>query len=216
MLRTLCSVAALAVTATVASAGTVSGTYGWEDGGTVLGSFGNFNSSNYTAGDPGLVYSGNRSLFVFEEPIGSTPQGYVAFITGLSEGDVIDASFFAWDDTPGDSPSLRIWGHYAMSDDVNSYEGSAGGNNTFSGENVWTELSHSWTFSTNEDGRDALVIEVRIYAGDETTNFGYVDDLSVTVTGADVSGVEINFAPAPGALALLAAGGFAGSRRRRA
>ena len=216
MLRTLCGVVALAATATIASAGTVvSGSYGWEDGGTVLGSFGNFNSSNYTAGDAAFVYSGNRSLFVYEEPISGTPQGYVAFITGLTDGDVIDADFFAWDDTPGTNPSLRIWGHYALSSDIDAYEGSAGGNNTFSGENVWTNLSHSWTFDSNGGTRDALVVEVRIYSSDGA-NFGYVDDVSVSVTGADVSGVEINFAPAPGALALLAAGGFAGSRRRRA
>lgn len=215
MLRTLCGVAALAATATVASAGTVSGSYGWEDGGTVLGSFGGFNSENYTAGDPAFVYSGNSSLFVYEEPLGGTPQGYVAFITGLSDGDVIDASFFAWDDTPGTNPSLRIWGHYALSSDIDAYEGSAGGNNTFSGENIWTQLSHSWTFDSNGGTRDALVVEVRIYSSDGA-NFGYVDDVAVSVTGADLSGVEINFAPAPGALALLGVAGLAGSRRRRA
>ena len=66
-----------------------------------------------------------------------------------------------------------------------------------------------------EVDRDALVVEVRIYSSDGA-NFGYVDDVAVSVTGADLSGVEINFAPAPGALALLGVAGLAGSRRRRA
>ena len=101
MLRSLCGVAALAMVVGSASADIVTGSYGWEDGGTILGSTSGMNAENYVAGDPGFVYSGNASLFIYEEPLGGTPQAYVAWITGLQDGDVIDASFWAWDDTPG-------------------------------------------------------------------------------------------------------------------
>ncbi|MGA0173858.1 MAG: PEP-CTERM sorting domain-containing protein, partial [Phycisphaerales bacterium] len=166
---------------------------------------------------PGFVYSGNASLFIYEEPIGGTPQAYVAWITGLQDGDVVDASFWAWDDTPSGSPSVRIWGHYGVTaDGVNSNAGSAGGNNTYSGATVWSNLAHSWTFDSAGGTRDALIIEVRMYAGDLSTNFAYIDDIAVTVNGADVSGVNIIFpVPAPGAIALLGIAGLAGSRRRR-
>lgn len=219
MLRSLCGVAALAMVVGSASAGTVSGTYGWEDGGTILGSFGgNMNAENYVAGDPGFVYSGSASLFIFEEPLSGTPQAYVAWITGLQDGDVIDGSFWAWDDTPGTNPSVRIWGHYGVAaDGIDSYEGSAGGNSTYSGETVWSNLGHSWTFDSAGGTRDSLIIEVRLYAGSGAgQNFAYIDDLAVTVTGTDVSGVNIIFpVPAPGAIALLGVAGLAGSRRRR-
>jgi MYXO-CTERM domain-containing protein len=218
MLRSLCGVAALAAVVGSASAQVTSATYDWEDGGTILGSFGgNMNAVNYVAGDPGLVHSGNASLFIYEEPLGGTPQAFVAWITGLQDGDVIDASFWAWDNTPDASPSVRIWGHYGVAaDGIDSYEGSAGGNNTYSGATVWSNLAHSWTFDSAGGTRDSLIIEVRMYAGDLATNFAYIDDIAVTVTGADISGVNIIFpVPAPGAIALLGVAGLAGSRRRR-
>lgn len=216
MLRSLCGVAALALLAGSASADVVSGSYGWEDGGTILGSFGGMNAQNYLTGDPGFVYSGTHSLFIYEDPIGGTPQAYVAWITGLQDGDVIDGSFWAWDDTPSANPSVRIWGHYGVAaDGIDSYAGSASGNSTYSGTEVWSNLAYSWTFDSLGGTRDALIIEVRMYAGDLSTNFAYIDDIAVTVTGADVSGVNIIFAPAPGAVALLGLAGLAGSRRRR-
>ena len=217
MLRSLCGVAALAMVVGSASADIVTGSYGWEDGGTILGSTSGMNAENYVAGDPGFVYSGNASLFIYEEPLGGTPQAYVAWITGLQDGDVIDASFWAWDDTPGGSPSVRIWGHYGVAaDGIDSNAGSAGGNNTYSGATVWSNLAHSWTFDSAGGTRDALIIEVRMYAGsDPGLNFAYIDDIAVSVNGADVSGVNINFpVPAPGAIALLGVAGLAGSRRR--
>lgn len=197
----------------VHAGGALEAFYGWEDGGTVLGSYGNFHSDYNT--DPDYVMSGNGSLHIWEDPLSGTPQGYVAWITGLSDGDVIDASFFAYDESPGTSPGLRIWGHYTTSDDITAYEGSAGGNSQYSGDDVWTELGHSWTFDSNGGARDSLVIEVRIYSNDNG-NYGYVDDMFIDVFGDDLSGTVINTPaiPAPGALALLGLAGLARRRRR--
>lgn len=203
-----CAALACAVPALAGVAGQ-SASYGWENGATVLGqSSSNIAFTNST--DNPL--SGTASLFMNEDPLSGTPQGYVAFITGLSDGDVIDASFWAFDDTPGASPSVRIWGHYAQSGDVDDAAGSAGGNSTYSGEDGdWSELFHSWTFDSNGGTRDALVIEVRMYASSSNGSSAYIDDLTVATT-SDTA--VINFAPAPGALALLGLAGVAGRRRR--
>jgi MYXO-CTERM domain-containing protein len=211
----------IATAAVVACAGVVhaevlNASYGWEDGGTVLGSYGNFHSDHNS--DPNYVRSGNGSLYAYEDPLSGTPQGFAAWITGLSDGDVIDASFFAWDDTIGSSPSLRIWGHYtSVGGTIDDYSGSAGGNTTYSGqENIWEELSHSWTFDSDGGERDGFVVEIRIYASSSAgLGHGYVDDMTVSVSGDDLSGTVINTpVPAPGALALLGLAGFARRRRR--
>ena len=185
-----------------------SGSYGWENGATVLGQSADNIAFTNSTDNP---LTGSASLFMNEDPLSGTPQGYVAFITGLTDGDVINASFFAFDDTPGGSPSVRIWGHYGQSSDVDETSGSAGGNSTYSGEDGdWSQLAHSWTFDSNGGARDALIVEVRMYAGSGGSS-AYIDDLFVeTSSGTAV----INFAPAPGALALLGLAGFAGRRRR--
>ena len=209
MIRSTTAIAAsLLLTAPALAGFSNSATYGWEDGGTVLGqSTDNIAFTNST--DNPL--SGSASLFMNEDPLSGTPQGYVAFITGLTDGDIIDANFFAFDDTPDGSPSVRIWGHYGQSSDVDETSGSAGGNSTYSGEDGdWSQLSHTWTFDSNGGTRDALIVEVRMYAGSGGSS-AYIDDLYV---GTSSGTAVINFAPAPGALALLGLAGFAGRRRR--
>lgn len=186
-----------------------SASYGWENGATVLGQSADNIAFTNSTDNP---LSGTASLFMNEDPLSGTPQGYVAFITGLSDGDVIDASFWAFDDTPGSSPSVRIWGHYGQSSDVNETSGSAGGNNTYSGEDGdWSELFHSWTFDSDGGTRDALIVEVRMYASSSNGSSAYIDDLTVATSSETA---VINFAPAPGALALLGLAGVAGRRRR--
>jgi len=213
----LAAVAAL-VCASAATAD-LSTTYGWEDGNTVLGTYGNFNSE--WNNDPAYVLSGNGSLYAYEDPLSGTPQGFAAWVTGLSDGDQIDASFWAYDDTFGGSPSLRIWGHYTSTGGtIDDYAGSAGGNSTYSGqEDHWEELSHSWTFDSDGGARDGLVIEIRIYASSSAgVGHGYVDDMTVSVFGGNANTVihtPGGSVPAPGALALLGVAGLAGKRRRR-
>jgi len=211
----LALLATLFITGT-ANAATV--TYGWEDGGTILGSYGNL-VDPLNVSDK--VNSGSYALKVTESPHSGTPQAYVGFVTGLTDGDVIDAGFFGYDDTPGASPSLRIWGHYALSGDIDSYEGSASGNYTYTDGTGWSEVSHSWTFDSDGGARDALVIEARLYSTPSTDPNGstdfWIDDL--TITAPDHAGIQTagtNPVPVPAAFWLLGSGliGLAGLRRR--
>ncbi len=205
--------------------------YGWEDGvGTLLGSYGNLadatNVSGAQTGSNGTgnyvvagAHSGSRFLHVAETPLGGTPQAYIAFVTGLQDGDEISASFWGFDDTSA-SPSLRIWGHYAQSSDIDSYAGSAGGNSTYSDGSGWSELSNTWTF--NNATADALVVEARLYSDNgatlSRTDF-WIDD--VQVIAPDHATVQFAAAPVPepASYALMLAGlgmiGTVASKRMR-
>ncbi len=185
-------------------------TYGWEDGvGTILGSYGNLvNPTNVGAPEP--VHSGDRALRVTEDPVDGTPQAYLSWITGLTDGDTIDASFWGYDVTPDVSPSLRIWAHYTTSDDITNYMGSASGNYDYTSGIGWEEIGFGWTFDSDGGSRDALVIEGRLYTGDDPTDY-YIDDITVTTSSPTAN---IIFAPEPTSLVLLALGGLALLRRR--
>lgn len=230
MKRTAFALAILALAVPAMATQTLS--YGWEDGvGTILGFDGNLvDPLNVSGIQNGLTgdctpptwstdgpHSGDRYLHVAEEPHSGTPEAYVAWITGLQEGDIIDASFWAWDNVDDFSysygaPGVRIWGHYTSSDDINNDLGSAGGNSTYTTGIGWQELSHSWTFDSSGGTRDALVVEVRLYSylatsAEARTDY-WVDD--VTVTAPDHA--TIHFAPEPGSLLLI---GLAGLFLRR-
>jgi hypothetical protein len=181
--------------------------YGWEDGGTILGLFGNVaNPQAVASGTYGAQtitpFEGSLMLQVQESPEDETPQAYVAAITGLADGDVVTASFYGWSHVDGGSPSMRIWGHYATTADILGYNGSAGGNNTYTaGDGAWSQVSHSWTFDSDSGARDALVIEARLYspAGDEPLY--WVDSL---VVEAPMGATIITPVPEPATYAALA------------
>lgn len=209
----LAVVALVCVTPTYASQ-TLS--YGWEDGvGTILGSYGNLVDPLNVASP---VHSGDRALQVTEAPHYSTPQAYVAWITGLNDGDVISADFWAYDDTPGGSPSVRIWGHWGTSTDITDYRGSASGPYDYSGDpnDVWSNMSHSWTFEAdpNDATKSSLIVEYRLYSTPSTDPNGSTDYWcdDITVTAPD--GATIHFAPEPGSLLLLFGMGALAFRRR--
>ncbi|MCH2162622.1 MAG: hypothetical protein MK085_12220, partial [Phycisphaerales bacterium] len=82
--------AILAVACAHGASADLSANYGWEDGGLILGGYNNDNMSYFSSTNLDTVYSGNRSLGLTEDPSSGTPQTFVAFITGLSDGDVID------------------------------------------------------------------------------------------------------------------------------
>jgi hypothetical protein len=170
-------VCALTLTVGVAAA---QGTYcyGWEDGGTVLGAWEPDNL--YTANSTDQAYEGVASLEVYESANGS-PQAYVAWITDLQEGDVVDASIWTLDNISG-NPSLRIWGHYTdAGGTIDDYAGSAGGNGTYSGTSPdWIELTWSWTYPAGNDG-GGLVIEIRPYNATPFAGSNWVDQLCVTI-----------------------------------
>ena len=183
--------------------------YGWEDGvGTILGEYpaGAFGDTNVGAPDP--VHSGDRSLRL-ERLSSGTPQGFVAWIVGLTDGDVIDADFWRYDNTPGLPPSARIWAHYTdTGGTIDDYAGSASGPSDYGPGLGWDNIAHSWTFDSDLGSRDGLVIEARVYSNPGDTV--WIDD--ITVTAPDHA--TIIFAPEPASL-LLVLGGLALVRRRR-
>ncbi len=154
-----------------------SASFGWETDDTVLGLYG--------SGEPPIVvtlvtdpvHSGAQSLSLEDNSPDGTPQAYVAWILGLSDGDEVTASFWRYDITPGSTPpSCRIWGHWNDDpEDVYGYSGSAGGNNDYGPGTGWDMVEHTWTV---EEGHTGLVVEVRTYSEPGDTVF--IDDLTIT------------------------------------
>ena len=146
-------------------------TYGWEGTETILGNYGDIIATIDT--DP--VHTGSQSLRLEDAAASGTPQAYVAWIVGLSDGDEVTGSFWCYDDTPGASPSGRIWAHWNDDPgDVNGHNGSASGNGDYTQGIGWEEIAWTWTVV---DGHTGLVIEARTYssAGDII----WVDDMTV-------------------------------------
>ena len=215
----------LALVATAGAANAATSTYGWEDGGAVLGTFGNIGSvTNVASGVNGAptAWEGNAMLHIVENPIGGTPQALVGMVTGLSEGDEVTASFYGYDTTPGTFPSLRIWGHYgdsatllselATNGEITDFTGSAGGNSTYTDGTGWNQVSHTWTIAAGQDG---LVIEARIYSA-AGANEAWVDGLSITAPDGALITTPAPV-PVPAAVWLMgsAVAGLAGFARRR-
>ncbi len=151
----------------------------WEDPSTtVLGLYGDGDPpmivTNVTSPDP--VHSGDRALRLEDNAATGTPQAYLAYIWGLEDGDVVQAWFYRYDDTPDGAPSCRIWGHWndELPDNPEGYSGSAGGNSDYGADVGWGLLGHTWTVA---DGHTGLVIEVRTYSspGDVV----WIDDFEI-------------------------------------
>ena len=212
MIVAVASVASLGSVAT--AGGFYSASYSWDNGGTVLGSYGS-NVTFTNVDDP--LGGGGNALEIHEEPLSGTPQGYISWITGLTDGDTIDVSMLGLGDG-SETSKVRLWAHYTL-DDITSYGGSSSGPSGYSSSTTeWTLLSHQWTFDSNGGARNGIVIEARIYSysSNELTS-AWVTDLNVEVESTSDS-VSIMFPvaiPAPGALAMLGLAGLAGRGRRR-
>ncbi len=152
-------------------------TYDWEDGGDHLGLYGTGEPpiivTNVTAPDP--VHGGLRSCRLEDNSPSGTPNMYVAWVRGLTDGDVVTGSFWRYDDTPSSSPSSRIWGNWNDDPgDIFNYSGSASGNSDYGPGLGWDQTSFEWTVT---DGHTGLVIHIRTYSvpGDTV----WVDDLEI-------------------------------------
>jgi MYXO-CTERM domain-containing protein len=191
----VCSVSALATTMS----------YGWEDGGTIMGQFpaNTLDAANVT--DPDPVHGDSYSLKLTKLATG-TLQAYVAWVRGLQDGDLVTGSFWVYDTTPTTNPSGRIWAHWNDDpNDVMGFNTSASGSTTYSGTDPWSQLSYSWTVS---GGHTGLVIETRVYGA--IADSIWVDDIDVTVPDH----ATVTFAPEPAGLALLSLGLVCLHRRR--
>ncbi|MBU1073597.1 hypothetical protein KKG45_10150 [bacterium] len=157
--------------------------FGWEDGySTVFGTDGNVGG---VANVTDVVHTGASALFGYEDPLGGTPQMYVAWISDLQNGDVVTASFWTYDTSAGVSPSSRIWGHYTDNDHLN-YTGSAGGSGTYSAGTGWEQLTWTWTFDGTDPNHLGLMVEFRMYS--VAVEDGYWCD-DVIVTAPDHAGI---------------------------
>ena len=156
-------------------------TYSWEDGGTILGYYGNLANPQNVGSTNGVdPYYGSAMLSVSESPLDGTPQAFAAWVTDLSAGDEVTACFYGYDDTPGSSPSLRIWGSWSANDDIDSYQGSADGNTDYTDGSGWSQVCH--TFSTSQENwgaGEALVVQARLYSGSEDPTVYFIDLISV-------------------------------------
>jgi len=175
----------------------ISETYSWEDGGTVLGSYGNLaNVLNVGETNGVTPYDGDYMLTVSEDPVDGTPQAFIAWVTDISAGDEIEACFYGYDTTAGSSPSMRVWGSWSSNDDINSYAGSADGNEEYTDGSGWDQVCH--TFSTSqanwEEG-EALVVQARLYSSSSSSEAVqyYIDLVEINTTSTTAT---INF---PGA-----------------
>jgi len=148
----------------------------WEGSYTVLGLYG--------SGEPPILATlgwppdpmHGQSLRLEDNSPSGTPQAYIAWVKGLSDGDTIHACFQRYDMTPGGSPSCRIWGHWNDDPgDLNGYNGSADGESDYGPGEGWDETCFEWVVA---DGHTGLVIEVRTYSnpGDVV----WIDELEVT------------------------------------
>ncbi|MCH2144476.1 MAG: hypothetical protein MK082_04940 [Phycisphaerales bacterium] len=185
----------------------------WEDTNSpaLLGTYGNVADYGY---DSANYHDGSNSVFMMEDPLQSTPQGYLAWIHDLEVGDEVTVGIWAMGmDTGGTNSRGRLWHHYSDSEDITAYAGGGNGgtDTSYIGEGgEWTYGETTFTF-TGDEG-ESMVIEGRVYAyGDN--NMVWYDEMTITVNN-DAASVEMAGVPAPGALALLGLGGLVARRRR--
>jgi len=175
----------------------IADTYSWEDGGTILGSYGNLaNVANVGSTNGIEPHDGDYMLTVSEDPIDGTPQAFIAWVTDISNGDQITACFYGYDTTAGASPSMRVWGSWSANNDITSYAGSADGNETYTAGTGWDQVCH--TFSTSQENWDegeALVVQARLYSSSSATDAVqyFIDSVEITTTSETAT---INF-PGP-------------------
>jgi len=145
--------------------------YSWDNGGTILGSYGNLGSATNVDG----------VLVLTEDPISGTPSAYISAVSGLSGGETIEVCVEMY--TPNTNVKGRIWGHYYDGVDLTSYDGSASGPDDYADTyEAWENLCHTWTIA---DGKVGFILEARLYSYNEGAPLS-VDNLTVNVSGGSI------------------------------
>ena len=148
-----------------------SDSYSWDDGGTILGSYGNLGSA--TNVDDALVLT--------EDPIDGTPSAYIAAISGLVGGESIEVCIDMY--TPDTNVKGRIWGHYYDGSDISSYSGSASGPSEYADSyGDWENLCYTWSVETGQVG---FILEARLYSYNEGSPLT-VDNLTINISGGTI------------------------------
>ena len=217
MIRTCAAVAAIAMAPAMAHSDVMAFT-GWEDtsADAVFGTFGNVSDFGYTSA-PDPVYDGNHSMFMTEDPLSSTPNAVVAWVSGIEAGDEITATmWFRGMDVGGSTAKARLWGAYYEDTDTSTYKSSAGGPSGFAGENeTWESMTYTWT---SNGSTSIFGLQVRIYSyGDNNMIWG--DNLEISVNN-DNATIEVAgsastpVVPGP-AIGIAMLGGLVAVGRRR-
>ena len=217
MMRICAAAAAIAMAPAMAHSDVMAFT-GWEDtsADAVFGTFGNVSDFGYTSA-PDPVYDGNHSMFMTEDPLSSTPNAVVAWVSGIEAGDQITATmWFRGMDVGGSTAKARLWGAYYDATDTSTYVTSAGGPSGYAGENeTWESLTYTWTVN---DTTSIFGLQVRIYSyGDNNMIWG--DNLEISVNN-DNATIEVAgsastpVVPGP-AIGIAMLGGLVAVGRRR-
>ena len=149
----------------------LSDSYNWDDGGTILGSYGNLSSATNVDG----------VLVLTEDPIDGTPSAYIAAVSGLSGGESIEVCVDMY--TPDSDVKGRIWGHYYDGLDISSYDGSASGTDDYADTyGDWESLCYTWTVA---DGKVGFILEARMYSYNDGSPLS-VDNMTVNSSGGIV------------------------------
>jgi hypothetical protein len=177
--------------------------YSWEDGGTVLCTYGsNLVGVANVCGPQNGVYGtgsaspggstafvcpgaceGNCYLHVAEDPHTGTPSVVIAWIKGLQIGDTIWANVCLYDPFEGNStfPGQRIYGAYTSCTDPCVYEAAATNPSTYTNGNPasWNSgtaaTSWTWTYQDATEPTGCFRVEVRQYSTPPTANPQHTD-----------------------------------------
>ena len=189
-MRLLLTLAFAILLAAPATAGAITVTESWEGWywDCILGSYGmGFPAvlASAVSDAPCDPVDGAQVLRLTHNSSSGSPEAYVAWIRGLAPGDTVEASLWRYDVTPEMSPSCYIWGHWNDDPhDVDTRDGSAGGNEEYGPGTGWDQTSWTWVVPAESD-HTGLVVEVRV-AGD-TGAIVWVDQMVVSAPGhADI------------------------------
>jgi hypothetical protein len=192
-------VVVITLTLTLAAASTASAVqtvyYSWEDGATVLGSADGLTewenvsgpqnglAANVTYSCPG-PQEGDRYLRIAEAPhTDPVSRAYVAWVTGLRDGDFVEVGVSIYDITSG-YPTGRVSGHYTTSADINDNQGAPGIASNYTSAIGWNFAQYLFMgFNSAGATRDAWCAEIELFcspwSGDYHSDM-FVDWIYVT------------------------------------